>query len=44
MLLTSANLLDPFRKFRSVRKWDKGTDINPEEETSYTTHYQEAFR
>jgi hypothetical protein len=23
--------------------WDAGIDINPEDETSYTTHYQEAF-
>jgi len=23
--------------------WDKGCDINPEDETSCTTHYQEAF-
>jgi hypothetical protein len=23
--------------------WDKGMDINPEDETSYTTQYQEAF-
>jgi hypothetical protein len=24
-------------------KWDKGMDINPEDETSYTLQYQEAF-
>jgi len=23
--------------------WDKGMDINPEDKTSYTTQYQEAF-
>jgi len=43
MLLISAHILDPFRKLRSFRKWDKGMDINPEDETSYTTQYQEAF-
>jgi len=43
ILLISAHILDPFRKLRSFRKWDKGMDINPEDETSYTTQYQEAF-
>jgi len=43
MLLISTQILDPFRKLRSFRKWDKGMDINPEDETSYTTQYQEAF-
>jgi hypothetical protein len=43
MLLISAHIIDPFRKLRSFRKWDKGMDINPEDETSYTTQYQEAF-
>jgi len=43
MLLIVAHILDPFRKLRSFRKWDKGMDINPEDETSYTTQYQEAF-
>jgi len=43
MLLISAHILDPFRKLRSFRKWDEGMDINPEDETSYTTQYQEAF-
>jgi hypothetical protein len=41
--LMSAHILDPFRKLRSFRKWDKGIDINPEDETSYTTQCQEAF-
>jgi hypothetical protein len=44
MLLISAHILDPFRKLRSFRKWDKGMDINSEDETSYTTQYQEALR
>jgi len=43
MLLITAHILDRFRKLRSFRKWDKGMDINPEVETSYTTQYQEAF-
>jgi len=43
MLLISAHILDPFRKLRSFRKWDKGMDLNPEDERSYTTQYQDAF-
>ena len=43
MLVISAQILDPFRKSRSFRKWDKGMDIYLEDETSYTTQYQEAF-
>jgi hypothetical protein len=43
MLLISAQILDRFRKLRSFTKWDKGMDINPEDETSYSTQYQEAF-
>jgi hypothetical protein len=43
MLCISAHILNPFWKFRSFWKWDKGMDINPEDETSYTTKYQEAF-
>ena len=37
MLLISAHILDPFRKLRSFTKWGKGMDIDPEDETSYTT-------
>jgi hypothetical protein len=43
MLLSSPHILNPFSKLRSFRKWGKGMDINPEDETSYTTQYQEAF-
>jgi len=43
MLLISAHILNPFQKLRSFRKWEKGMHINPEDETSYTTQYQEAF-
>ena len=42
-ILISSHILDPVRQLRSFRKWDKGMDINPEDETSYTTQYQEAF-
>jgi hypothetical protein len=44
MLLITAHILDPFQKLRSFRNWDMGMDINPEDETSYTTQYQEAFQ
>jgi len=43
MLLISAQILDLFRKLQSLRNWNKGMDINPEDETSYTTQYKEAF-
>jgi len=44
MLLISAHILDSFRKLRFFTKWDKGMDIDPEDETSYNTQSQEAFR
>jgi len=43
MLLICAHILDPVRKLQSFTKWDKRMHINPEDETSYTTQYQEAF-
>jgi hypothetical protein len=43
MLLISMHILDPFRKLRSFRMWDERMDIHREDETSYTTPYQEAF-
>jgi len=43
MCLISAHILQPFWKLQWFRKWDKGMDINPEDETSYTTQYQEAI-
>jgi hypothetical protein len=43
MILISAHILDPFRKLGSFRKWDNEMYINLEDETSYTTQYQEAF-
>jgi hypothetical protein len=43
MLLITENILDPLRKLRSFRKWDTGMNINPEDKTSYTTQYQQAF-
>jgi len=39
MLNLSAHSVDPFRKLQSFRKLDKPIDINPENETSYTTQY-----
>jgi len=41
MLNISAHILDLFLMLRSLRKWDKGMDINPEDEISYTTQYKE---
>jgi hypothetical protein len=43
MLLISAHILDPFWKLQLFRKWGKRLDINPEDETSYTTQYQETI-
>jgi len=43
ILPISAHILDPFRKLRSFRKWDKHFDIDPEAKTMYTTQYQDAF-
>jgi len=43
MLHISGHILVPFRKLHSFRKWDKGMVTIPEDETSYTTLYQEAF-
>jgi len=43
MLQILAHILDPFRMLRLFRKWDKGIDIYPEDETSHTAKYQEAF-
>jgi len=43
LLLIAADNLDPFRKLRLFRKWNKGMDINPDDETFYTTQYKEAF-
>jgi hypothetical protein len=42
MLLNTANILDPFRKLRSFRKWDNAMNINPEDESSHTAQYQKA--
>jgi hypothetical protein len=44
MHLILACILDPLAKLLLFRKWDMGMDINPEDKTSYTTHYHEAFR
>ena len=43
MLLISAPMLISFREFRLFRKWNKGMNINPENETSYTTQCHVGF-
>jgi len=43
VLLISAHILDPFHNLRLIRLWDKLMVIDPEDETSYTTQYQEVF-
>jgi len=42
-LLISEYILDPVRKLWSFRKLDNGMDIIPEDETSYSTQYQESY-
>jgi len=42
MLLMSVHSFNILRKMRSLQKWNKGMDINPEAETSDTTQYQVA--
>ena len=42
-LLNAAHILDTFQNLRLFRKWDKRTDIDPEDGTSYTIQYKEAF-
>jgi len=42
MLLNSAHIPARFWKLLSFQKWGKGMDINPEDETSYTTQYRDA--
>jgi len=39
----TVHILDPLRKWRSFRMWDIAIDMIPEEETSHTTQYREAF-
>jgi len=43
MLLITVPILDPVWKLRSCRQWDKGIDINTEDETYYTDQYQAAI-
>jgi len=43
MLLICAHILDAFHKFQPYRKCDQKIDIHPEDETLYTTQYQEAI-
>jgi len=43
ILVISAHILDSFQKLRSSRKSDKAMHIIPEDNTSYTSQYQEAL-
>jgi len=43
MLLSSAHIPNPFQKLWLFRKWDKGMDSIPEDETFYATQYQEVI-
>jgi len=43
MHFISAHILNPFLKWRSFRKWEKGIDINSEDESAYTTQDQMVF-
>jgi hypothetical protein len=43
LLLIPAHILGSFQKSQSFRNWDKGMYINPEDDISGTTQYQEAF-
>jgi len=43
MLLIAAQILRAFRTLQSFQKWATGMDINPDDETSYTIQYKEAF-
>jgi len=43
MLPISAHVFHHFRKLRSFGKWGKGMDINSEDETFYSTKYQETI-
>jgi len=43
VLLICSNHFNHFRKVRSLWNWDQGLVINPEDKTSHTTQYQEAF-
>jgi len=40
----SAHMLDPFRKLRSFRKWDKGMDNYPENHRAYTIQSHRPFK
>jgi hypothetical protein len=43
MLLIAAHILDPFRKLRSFRKWDKAMDVHPTDEGFFTVQFKDAF-
>jgi hypothetical protein len=43
LLFISVHILDPIWKLRLFRKWDKVMYMNPEDDMSYTTQYQETL-
>jgi hypothetical protein len=43
MYLILAHIFNPFWKLPSFIKWEKAIDINPEDETSFATQYQEPY-
>jgi len=43
LLLVSAHILDPFRKLQLFITWDKGIEMNSQDELSYTAQYQLTF-
>ena len=43
LILILASILDPFRKLRTFRSWDKEMAIASEDGDSYTTQYSNAF-
>jgi len=43
MLLILTLILEPFVKLSSFRKWDNGTDTNPEDEIFDTAQHQDAI-
>jgi len=43
MLLIAAYIINSFQQLGMFRKWETGMDINPDDETFYTTQYQETF-
>jgi len=43
MVLGAVKILDHFPKLASFTKWNNAKDIDPEDESCYTTQYQDVF-